>query len=167
MLCRLKASLFIYTVFTSFLSMQSTAQAQVNSTSINLECAGSGSISATQTAFENRYNPKTKSYERMAAQTMVRRPFSGISHVEIAGSSLRISLPPDMVPLINSMKDGWFSVDDLFMNEREITGKVHINGFSQPDLRIDRTTGSISIHNGLTDFSGKCELVDANAKPKF
>lgn len=167
MFCREKTSLLISVAFASFLLMQSTAHAQATSTSINLECAGSGSISATQTAFENRYNPKTKSYERTAAQTMVRRPFSGISHVEIAGNSLRISLPPDMVPLINSMKDGWFSVDDLFMNEREITGKVHINGFSQPDLRIDRTTGSISIHNGLTDFSGKCELVDANAKPKF
>ena len=64
MLCRLKASLLISMVFISFLSMQ-LAHAQANNTSINLECAGSGSISATQTAFENRYNPKTKSYERI------------------------------------------------------------------------------------------------------
>nr|WP_315485795.1 hypothetical protein [uncultured Undibacterium sp.] len=167
MLSQKKFALFVSTVFVSLLFMRETAHAQTGNTSISLECTGSGSISATQTGFENRYNPKTKSYERSTVQNMVRRPFTGTSHVEISGNSLRIGLPPDMVPLINSMKDGWFSIDDLFMNEREITGKVHINGFSQPDLRIDRTTGSISIHNGLSDFSGKCELIDANAKPKF
>ena len=38
-----------------------------------------------------------------------------------------------------------FTIDNLFLNDREITGAVKINALNKARLRIDRTTGSFSI----------------------
>ncbi len=50
------------------------------------------------------------------------------------------------------------------MNEQEITGKVKISGLSKPRIRIDRTTGMLTIGDS---FSGNCDKVDRAAGPRF
>ena len=43
-----------------------------------------------------------------------------------------------------------------------------LNGLNKPKLRIDRSTGIITIANGLNDFTGACDLVTHDpAKRKF
>lgn len=126
---------------------------------INLVFTGSGTVLANQTSFQNRYNFKTKRYESGIATNTGRKPFSGSGNVEINGAFARIKLPSALVPLLSSDNDGWFSVNDFFMNDREITGIVRINALNKPKLHIDRNTGIITLAGGLCDFTGQCELV--------
>jgi hypothetical protein len=140
---------------------------QNTSPDINLVCSGSGSVAATQTSLTNQYDPKTKSYSYGTANTSVRRQFSGSSEVKISGTIARIKLPSHMIPAVSDDDGGWFIITDMMTNEREIIGTLRINMFNKPDLRIDRMTGQISLKSGMGDFSGKCESIEAGAKPKF
>ena len=101
------------------------------------------------------------------AQTQVRRPFSGSSTVEISSGTGRMRIPDPMVPaLMSGDSNGWYPIENLFINDREITGVVHINFLSQPKLRIDRMTGKLSMSGGAGEFSGDCSAADVS-KPKF
>lgn len=144
------------------------ALAQDASGKLELMFNGSGTVTASQTSFENKYNFKTKSYQSGTVTSTGKKPFTGSGLIEITGNMARIKLPSPMKPLISSDQNGWFSVQDFFMNESEITGVVKINGLNKPKLRIDRNTGIITLANGFNDFTGNCELVTHDpAKRKF
>jgi hypothetical protein len=144
------------------------AVAQDTSGKLELMFSGSGTVTASQTSFENTYNYKTKSYQSGTVTSTGKKPFTGSGFIEITGNMARIKLPSAMKPLISSDQSGWFAVNDFFMNDTEITGIVKINGLNKPKLRIDRSTGIITVANGLNDFTGSCELVTHDpAKRKF
>jgi hypothetical protein len=144
------------------------AFAQEGSGKLELMFNGSGTVTASQTSFENKYNFKTKSYQSGTVTSTGKKPFTGSGYVEISNGTARIKLPSAMKPLISSDQNGWFAINDFFMNDTEITGLVKINGLNKPKLRIDRGTGIITIANGLNDFTGTCELVTHDpAKRKF
>jgi hypothetical protein len=135
---------------------------------LNLVFTGTGSVTANQTSFENRYNFKTKRYENGIATTTGKKQFTGSGYVEIYQGTARIKLPRPMMPLLSGDNDGWFPVNDFFMNEREITGVIRINALNKPKLKIDRNTGIITIEGGLSELSGQCELVrEDSAHRKF
>lgn len=135
---------------------------------LNLVFTGSGTVTANQTSFQNRYNFKTKRYENGISTTTGKKPFSGSGYVEIYQGTARIKLPRPMMPLLSGDNEGWFPVNDFFMNDREITGTIRINGLNKPKLRIDRSTGIITINGGFCDLTGQCELVQNDpAKRKF
>jgi hypothetical protein len=101
-------------------------------------------------------------------QTQTRRPFSGNGTVEISAGTGRMRIPDPMIPvLMSGDTDGWYPIEDLFSNDREITGVVRINMLNQPKMRIDRMTGKLSVSGGLSDFSADCRALDTQAKPKF
>jgi hypothetical protein len=154
-------------IFSTLFLWTSVVLGQNISPDINLVCLGSGSVAATQTSLTNQYDPKTKSYSYGTANTSVRRQFSGSTEVKISGPNARIKLPSDMIPAMSDDDGGWFIINDLMANEREIVGTLRINMFNKPDLRIVRITGQITLKSGLGDFSGKCESIEAGAKPKF
>lgn len=143
------------------------ARAQSDSGDINLVFTGSGSVTATQTATINTYNTRTKHFQTGFASSTGRREFSGSGYVEISSRFARIKLPSQMMPPIRGDNDGWFTIQDFFMNDREITGTIRINALNKPKLRIDRHTGRISIEGGYSDFSGECDLLESNAKRRF
>jgi hypothetical protein len=58
-------------------------------------------------------------------------------------------------------------VREISINDREITGEFKITILDNPDFRIDRVTGEITVSNSSVDFTGSCEKVDAEAAPKF
>lgn len=135
---------------------------------LELMFSGTGTVTAAQTSFENKYDFKTKSYQSGTVTSTGKKPFTGSGYVEISNGTARIKLPSAMKPPLNSATNGWFAVNDFFMNDTEITGTVKINGLNKPKLRIDRSTGIITIANGLNDFTGTCELVTHDpAKRKF
>jgi hypothetical protein len=135
---------------------------------LNLVFTGSGSVTANQTSFENRYNFKTKRYQNGISTTTGKKPFSGSGYIEIYQGTARIKLPRPMMPLLSGDNDGWFAVNDFFMNDREITGTVRINALNKPTLRIDRSTGIITINGGFCDLTGQCDLVENDpAKRRF
>lgn len=134
---------------------------------MTLSCDGQGSVVATQSTTVNQYDFKHKENKMGVAQTQVRRPFSGSSTVEISSGTGRMRIPDPMVPaLMSGDSNGWYPIENLFINDREITGVVHINFLSQPKLRIDRMTGKLSMSGGAGEFSGDCSAADVS-KPKF
>lgn len=130
---------------------------------LKLSFNGGGSVSANQTHLENRYNFKTKKVESSIVTDSGRKQFNGSGYVEIAGNNARIKLPSPMIPLLSSGHDGWFTVNDLWINEDEITGIIRINALNKPKLRIDRRSGQIAIAGGLSDFSGQCDVMRTDA----
>ncbi len=130
---------------------------------LNLSFNGSGSVLGNQTHVENRYNFKSKKLESALVTDSGRKPFNGSGYVEIAGNNARIKLPSPMVPLLSGGNGGWFIVNDLWVNDDEITGTVRINALNKPKLRIDRHSGQITLAGGFADFSGQCDLVRPDA----
>ena len=146
------------------------AQAQDSASTpqqVTLACPGSGTVQASQTASTSTYNNQTKKYESGTATTTARQPFNGSVHVELSGQLGRIALPKPMVPLLSSGSDGWFPVGKITSDAKEITGQVTINSLNKPKLHIDRVTGEITISGGFSDFTGKCEAIGKDDKPKF
>jgi hypothetical protein len=135
--------------------------------SMTLSCDGQGSVIATQSTTVNQYDYKHKENKTGIAQTQVRRPFSGSGTVEISFGTGRMRIPEPMIPvLMSGDSNGWYPIESLFINDREITGVVHINFLSQPKLRIDRMTGKLTMSGGAGDFSADCSAQDVS-KQKF
>jgi len=153
----------------SVLFLAATLPLSVLANDITLSCQGQGSVIATQTTTVNQYQPGNPGHNKTGvATTQTRRPYAGTGTVEIKTGMARMRVPDAMVPaLMSGGTEGWYPIEELLMEEREITGVVHINFLSQPKLRIDRVSGKINLVGGAGDFSGDCSAVDTNAKPKF
>jgi hypothetical protein len=136
---------------------------------LTLSCQGQGTVMATETTTVNQYKRgKNGHLETAVATTPTRRPFTGTGTVEIKTGSARMRVPDAFVPALGSHRtEGWYPIEGLSMGDREITGVVHINGLSQPKLRIDRISGKITLVGGAGEFAGDCSAVDPEAKPKF
>jgi hypothetical protein len=134
-----------------------------------LSCDGKGSVTATQTTTVNQFQPGQAGHNQVGVVTTpTRRPFSGTGMLEIKMGTARMRVPDPMIPaLMSGDNGGWYPIENLDMNDKEITGVVHINFLSQPKFRIDRMTGSISLSGGVGDFAGSCNAIDPNAKAKF
>jgi len=130
---------------------------------LNLSFTGSGTVSASQTHLESRYNFKTKKHETAVVTDSGRKQFAGSGYVEIIGQNARIKLPSQMVPLLSSGNDGWFIVSDLWVNDDEITGTVRINALNKPKLRIDRNSAILTLSGGFSDFTAQCDVVRNDA----
>ncbi|OUL96497.1 hypothetical protein [Paraburkholderia hospita] len=133
-----------------------------------LLCQGSGSVLESRVSNGMEYGDKTHSYNKSTnSSTTGRRPFSGAVNVEIAGNSVRMRLPHEIMPKLNSARDGWFTLDDVFVGEKEITGTLKLNTVNRAKVRIDRTTGQLTLVSGFEDFDGTCNKLDTNSGPKF
>jgi hypothetical protein len=133
-----------------------------------LLCQGSGSVLESQVSNGMEYDNKTHSYNKStSSSTTAHRAFSGAANVEISGNGVRMQLPHELVPGINNARDGWFTLDDVFVGEKEITGTLKLNMVNRPKVRIDRMTGQLTLASGLETFNGACNKVDATAGPKF
>ncbi len=140
--------------------------------SLTLSCDGNGTVAATQTTTVNQVELNRKDHQPHnqmgVVQTQTRRPFSGSGTVEISSGTGRMRIPEPMVPaLMSGDSGGWYPIESLFMNDREITGVVHINFLNQPKMRIDRMTGKLTLSGGAGEFAGNCSAVEAGSKPKF
>jgi hypothetical protein len=141
----------------------------VGANDLSLSCEGKGSVAATQTTTVNQFQPGQAGHNQVGVVTTpTRRPFSGTGMFEIKTGSARMRVPDPMIPaLMSGDNGGWYPIENLDMNDKEITGVVHINFLSQPKFRIDRITGSLSLSGGAGDFAGSCSAIDPNAKAKF
>lgn len=79
----------------------------------------------------------------------------------------RIRMPRTMLPPIRGGKDGWFKLKDVQADERSISASAAVNFMNYPKVHIDRVTGTISISGKAGDFAGRCQAMDAEAKPQF
>ena len=142
--------------------------AYAQSTTALLLCQGSGSVLESRVSNGMEYDNKTHNYNKSTnSSTTGRRPFNGAVNVEIAGNSVRMRLPHEITPGISSARDGWFTLNDVFVGEREITGTLKLNTVNRAKVRIDRMTGQLTLASGFEDFDGACTKVDTNSGPKF
>lgn len=79
----------------------------------------------------------------------------------------RIRMPRTMLPGLHGGDHGWFKVHDLVADARAIRLSAGVGMFNNPKVFIDRVTGTISISGKSGDYAGQCEVIDANAAPKF
>lgn len=79
----------------------------------------------------------------------------------------RIRLPRTMLPGLHGGDHGWFKVHDLVADARAIRLSAGVGMFNNPKVFIDRVTGTISISGKSGDYAGQCQVIDANAAPKF
>ncbi len=95
------------------------------------------------------------------------RQFNDQIDVRLFSGDDRIRLPRTMLPGIHGGHDGWFKLKDVVADARAIHASAAVSAFHNPKVYIDRTTGTISISGKDGDYSGQCEVIDANAGPKF
>lgn len=129
---------------------------------INLICTGRGE--KLQSGYVNmlewdKYDHKYRT--RSGVQTEMRGFASAIT-LQIYADDGRIRLPDKLIPPLNSGGDHqhWWQLDDLIVGANEIRASYRLNGMNKPKLRIDRTTGAITIKGFGQDFSGTCDKVD-------
>lgn len=89
--------------------------------------------------------------------------------VEIIGDVVRIKGPPSLTPDVSGSGDnGWRTLTNVSITDREITGQISYNWFNRPAVRIDRMSGEIEMRNanlvvGRSSYSGECQRVERTA----
>ncbi|MBM3114533.1 hypothetical protein [Jeongeupia naejangsanensis] len=144
------------------------SQASLADSTVRLLCQGSGTVTENQSSVGTELGGKDNDHSKMTVtNTSGHRTFSGAATVEINGNAVRFQIPQEMLPGLNNAHEGWLTMDQPFVGEKEITGVLALNFLNKPKVRIDRTTGLLTLNGGYSSFSGACTKVDADAKPKF
>lgn len=128
-------------------------------TTVNINAHVSGSVGATPYSGSG--------YGSSTIATMRQQGFGDQVDIQLFNGDDRIRMPRTMLPAIRGGKDGWFKLKNVIADERSIRAKAAVNFANSPNVFIDRVTGTISISGKAGDFSGQCETVAADAKPKF
>lgn len=144
---------------------------------LDLTCFGAGTANkvAAATAFSNAYasglvGTNTWSGHGSGTTTVYgtrQQAFGDQVDVRLFGGDDRIRMPRTMLPLIRGGKDGWFKLKNVVANTRSIRAKAAVNFANNPNVFIDRVTGTISISGKAGDYSGQCQAIDASAPTKF
>jgi hypothetical protein len=79
----------------------------------------------------------------------------------------RIRMPRTMLPPIHGGNAGWFKLKNMVADARSIRAKAAVNFMNNPNVFIDRVTGTISISGRAGDYSGQCQAIDASAPARF
>jgi len=79
----------------------------------------------------------------------------------------RIRMPRTMLPGLHGGDHGWFKLHDVAADARAIRASAGVGLLNNPKIFIDRVTGTISISGKSGDYAGQCQVIDANAAPKF
>jgi len=93
--------------------------------------------------------------------------FSDQVDIRLFSGDDRIRMPRTMLPPFRGGKDGWFKLKNVIVDARSIRAKAAVNFINNPNVFIDRVTGTISISGKAGDFTGECQVIDANSSAKF
>lgn len=151
--------------FGAALAMAAPAWAQ-SGDAINLICTGGGNKLTTAPATTLEWDKYDHKYRTKTEYQTASRAFETAVTVQIQGNDGRIRLPDTLIPPINAGGDHqhWWQLDDVIVGENEIRAQYRLNGLNKPKVRIDRTTGMITIKGTGQDFSGRCDKVDAGER---
>ncbi len=129
---------------------------------INLVCMGGGTKLATAPTTSLEWDKYDHKYRTKSGYETTTRGFDTAVTIQIQGSDGRIRLPDVLIPPINAGGDHqhWWPLDDVIVGDNEIRAQYRLNGLNKPKVRIDRTTGLITIKGMGQDFSGRCDKVD-------
>lgn len=144
---------------------------------LELTCFGAGTANKATTATSN----SNARFSGMVGTTPVSGSGSGSTSVIIPrqqdfqdqvdvrlfNGDDRIRMPRTMLPLIRGGNAGWFKLKNVVADARSIRAKAAVNFMNNPNVLIDRVTGTISISGKAGDYSGQCQVIDASAPAKF
>lgn len=132
-----------------------------SSAQLNLTCVGAG------TADKQRGSFISGRYGWASLVSHHDRQFEDQVDVRLFGGDDRIRIPRTMLPGIHGGADGWFKLKDVVADARSIHAHAAVSAFHNPQVYIDRMTGTISISGKDGDYSGQCQAVQADAPAKF
>jgi hypothetical protein len=144
---------------------------------LNLTCLGGGTANKFASTTVNSHG----SFSGSVGTTPVSGSCSGFStitsrrqqqfgdqvDIRLFSGDDRIRLPRTMLPLLRGGKDGWFKLKNVVADARTIRAKAAVNFINNPNVFIDRVTGTISISGKAGDYSGRCEAMIDDAPAKF
>ena len=159
-------------------ALQTEASAQGTSQPpLNLTCLGDGTANkiasarvSTNAHISGSVGTVPYSGSGYGSSTVLgqrQQDFSDQVDVRLFSGDDRIRMPGTMLPPIRGGKEGWFKLKDVVADARSIRGKAAVNFANNPNVFIDRVTGTISISGKAGDYSGRCEAVAADAPAKF
>jgi hypothetical protein len=125
--------------------------------SLHLVCVGGGEGNrATVSSAYGQDNHGNSAWGQVIGQRAV--PFDDQVNIELNDDGAgRVRMPRVMLPPLHGGSDGWFSLKSIKRTDDEITGTVQVNFINSPKLRLDRTTGRISIAGKAGNYSGECQ----------
>ena len=156
----------VVTMLLAATSLPLAAQAQAADLAINLVCVGQGEkLESTPThslewdKYDHKYRVKDGYHTAM-------QDFASAVTIQIQGEDGRIRLPKKLVPPIHSGGDDqhWWQLEDIVVQADEIRASYRLNGMNKPKVKIDRTSGLISIKGFGQGFEGRCDKVDEGAR---
>lgn len=144
---------------------------------LELTCFGAGTANKLSTGVSNTH----ATFSGMAGSTPISGSGSGSTTVMIPrqqdfqdqvdvrlfNGDDRIRMPRTMLPLFRGGNAGWFKLKNVVADARTIRGKAAVNFINNPNVLIDRVTGTISISGKAGDYSGQCQVMDSTAPAKF
>lgn len=77
-----------------------------------------------------------------------------------------IKIPRELVPLLSSGGDDWYTLDSLSMTETEIRGQFELNFRSNPKVTVDRRSGFMELTGAGGGFRGECDKAPDASTPK-
>lgn len=144
---------------------------------LNLTCGGAGTANkpVAISGYSNTYVSGTVGTTPVSGsgQTnttvygMRQQGFEDQVDVRLFSGDDRIRLPRTMLPGWHGGDHGWFKLKDIVADARSIRAETTVNFLNHPKIFIDRMTGTISISGKSGDYSGQCQVIDANAPTKF
>ena len=161
------------------LALPSTAALSQSSAQppLNLTCGGGGTANkpVALSGYSNTYvsgnvgtMPVSGSGQtNTTVYGMRQEGFSDQIDVRLFGGDDRIRLPRTMLPGWHGGKDGWFTLKHVVADARSIRAEATVNFLNHPKIYIDRVTGTISISGKAGDYSGQCEVIQADVPAKF
>jgi hypothetical protein len=93
--------------------------------------------------------------------------FSDQVDVRLFSGNDQIRLPRTTIPLFHGGDGGWFRLKNVDADARSIRAEAQVNFLNHPKVYIDRVTGTISFAGRDGDYSGECQIIDANSPAKF
>lgn len=130
-----------------------------SSTSVNRYGTFSGSVGTTPVSGQGSTHGTITSRHQQA--------FGDQVDIRLFGGDDRIRMPRTMLPPLHGGKDGWFKLRGVVADARSIRAKAAVNFINNPNVFIDRMTGTISISGRAGDYSGQCEAMTTDAPAKF
>ncbi|WP_426046068.1 hypothetical protein [Brevundimonas sp. TWP3-1-2b1] len=92
--------------------------------------------------------------------------------VEVVEEVVRVRLPTGIIYQIagRGEADGWRTLNDVEISDREIRGRASLNWINRPLVVINRMTGTVDVTGGdvvggPATFTGECER--ASERPLF
>jgi hypothetical protein len=164
-------------MLTNFVLAALVAAQAVSQPPLQLTCFGGGTANkpTARTAYSSGYisgSVGTTPYSGSGNATTTvygtrQQGFDEQVDVRLFAGDDRIRLPRTMLPPLRGGKDGWFKLKNVVADARTIRAKAAVNFMNNPNVLIDRVTGTISISGRAGDYSGQCQAIAADAPAKF